>query len=126
MFVLLHLPGIRSLRLAETAGKRNSPSPLDLELGLEAWYCQGSPRGGACCELSRREGTPRDGKSTDNNYLAPWSQLHLQQALSLDYTTSEPKLGFFKSQFELGVSHLPPRVLTNPGSKGGVYGRRGS
>ena len=38
------------LRLAETVRKNNSLSPLNLELRVEAWYCQGSPRRRACCE----------------------------------------------------------------------------
>lgn len=111
------------LRLAETVRKNNSLSLLDLELRVEAWYCQGSPRGGACCEQTQTGGVSRDRKSTDNNHLGLWSQLHLQPDLSLDYTISESRLGFCLCQLELCLSHLQPRVLTNQGSEGAVYGR---
>lgn len=69
----------RPLRLAETVRKKNSLSPLDLELGVEAWYCQGSPHRGACCEQSQTGGASRNRKSTDNNHWGLRSQLHLQQ-----------------------------------------------
>ena len=77
-----------------------------------------------CVKLeNRRSGSWMGRKSTDNNHLGLWSQLHLQPDLSLHYTISESKLSFCLSQLELCLSHLKPRLLTNQRSEGAVYGR---
>ena len=110
------------LRLAETVRKKNSLSPLDPELGVEAWYCQGSPRGGACCEQSQTGGASRNRKSTEQP-LGPPEPATPATDLSLDHTISESRLGFCLSQLELCLSHLHPRVLTNRGSERAVCGR---